>query len=191
MNMDRQDFARLLREHKDPVYGLAVHLLDSPEDAQDVVQDVFLKLWRRGQEVEAAARPAWLMRVCRNACLDHLRRRKVRRQHHAEPGQTFKGVGSPEELEGSSGREAHFELSDEGAGARHIEDRSEVQRIVLAMRELKEPQRSVIMLRELHDLSYEEIARVTELSLSAVKVNLHRARKRVRQMFEEPKEAHA
>jgi RNA polymerase sigma-70 factor (ECF subfamily) len=191
MKMDRPVFNRLLREQKDAVFGLAVHLLNSNEDAQDVVQDVFLKLWRRGDEVEAESRPAWLLRVCRNACLDRLRRRKVRRRHQADPSQISLGVGSPREFDGGSGRELSFDLSDEGAGAREIEDQSEVRRIVRAMQQLNEPQRSIIILRELQGFSYEEIASVTELSLSAVKVSLHRARKRVRQMIEEPKEAQA
>lgn len=191
MKMDRPLFNRLLHEQKDAVFGLAVHLLASREEAEDVVQDVFLKLWRKGDEVEAQARPAWLLRVCRNACLDRLRRRKVRRHHRADPSQTRLGVGSPRELDGRSGREPSFDLSDEGAGAQQVEDRSEVQRIVSAMQRLSEPQRSIIMMRELQGFSYEEIASTTELSLSAVKVSLHRARKKVRQMFEGPKEAQA
>jgi RNA polymerase sigma-70 factor (ECF subfamily) len=191
MKMDRPQFNRLLHEQKDAVFGLAVHLLASREEAEDVVQDVFLKLWRKGDEVEAQSRPAWLLRVCRNACLDRLRRRKVRRHHRADPSQTRLGVGSPRELDGRSGRELSFDLSDEGAGAQQVEDRSEVQRIVSAMQRLSEPQRSIIMMRELQGLSYEEIASTTELSLSAVKVSLHRARKKVRQIFEGPKEAQA
>ncbi len=191
MKMDRPAFNRLLLEQKDAVYGLAVHLLDSREEAQDVVQDVFLKLWRKGGAVEVQSRPAWLLRVCRNACLDRLRRRKVRRHHRADPSQIKLGVGSPRELDGDSGRELSFDLSDEGAGAQQVEDRSEVRRIVAAMQRLSEPQRSIIMMRELQGFSYEEIASTTELSLSAVKVSLHRARKKVRRMFEEAKEVRA
>ncbi|HKI84298.1 MAG TPA: RNA polymerase sigma factor [Candidatus Krumholzibacteria bacterium] len=191
MKMDRPAFNRLLLEQKDAVYGLAVHLLDSREEAQDVVQDVFLKLWRKGGAVEVQSRTAWLLRVCRNACLDRLRRRKVRRHHRADPSQIKLGVGSPRELDGDSGRELSFDLSDEGAGAQQVEDRSEVRRIVAAMQRLSEPQRSIIMMRELQGFSYEEIASTTELSLSAVKVSLHRARKKVRRMFEEAKEVRA
>ena len=60
----------------------------------------------------------------------------------------------------------------------------DVQRMVEAMEELKEPQRSIILLREVQDFTYEEIAQALDLSLSAVKVYLHRARKKVRQRFE-------
>ena len=94
------------------------------------------------------------------------------------------GPFSPEERD--SGREELFDLSDEGAGARRIEDATGVTEVIEAMRELKEPQRSVMVLRELHHLPYEEIARV--LSLSAVKVDLYRARRKVRRRLEEGKE---
>ena len=61
----------------------------------------------------------------------------------------------------------------------------DIEKLVRAMGELKEPQRSIILLREVQDLSYEEIAENLDLSLSAVKVYLHRARKKIRAAFEE------
>lgn len=191
MNLDRPAFAHLLEEHKDAVFGMAVNLLGQREDAEDVVQEVFLKLYRKGDQVQEAARPAWLMRVGRNACLDRLRRRKVRRQHRADPGQTFQGVGLLEEFEAASGREASYDLSDEGAGAQVMERQAELRRVVAAMRELNEPQRSVILLRELQDMAYEDIASTLEISLSSVKVSLHRARKKLREMLSQPEEASA
>ncbi len=87
--------------------------------------------------------------------------------------------------------EGSVDLSDGGAGARHIEREVEVHEVVQAMGDLDEPHRSVIMLRELHHLSYEEIAEVTGLSLSSVKITLHRARKSVRRRLEQPWEARA
>jgi len=191
MMMNRPAFTWLVNEHKNAVYGLAVHLLRNQEDAQDVVQDVFLKLWRKGDEVERSACGVWLMRVCRNACLDLLRRRRVRFRHNADPSVTVRGAGPFGRDERDSGREELFDLSDEGAGARRIEEATGVTEVIETMRTLKEPQRSVILLRELHHLPYEEIAGILDLSLSAVKVTLHRARKNVRQRLEEAKEAQA
>ena len=191
MTMERAAFAHLLEEHKDAVFGMAVNLLGQREDAEEVVQEVFLKLWRQGDQVQELARPAWLMRVGRNACLDRLRRRKVRRHHRADPSQTVTGVGLLEELEAASGREASFDLSDEGVGAQAMEEQVQLQRVVAAMRELKEPQRSVILLRELQDMAYEDIASTLEISLSSVKVTLHRARKKLRQTLSQPEEASA
>jgi len=189
--MDRPAFTRLLYEHKDAVYGLAVHLLRSREEAEDVVQDVFLKLWRQGERVEAASCGVWLMRVCRNACLDRLRRRRVRSRHRDDPLTTTHGLHAPAPGEEGMAIEGSVDLSDGGAGARHIEREVEVHEVVQAMGDLDEPHRSVIMLRELHHLSYEEIAEVTGLSLSSVKITLHRARKSVRRRLEQPWEARA
>jgi len=188
--MDRTSFTRLLHEHKDAVYGLAVQLLRNRDDAEDVVQEVFLKLWRKGDEVETASCGVWLMRVCRNACLDRFRRQRVRLRHTLGPAATVQGVRSTGDGEGQEDEDS-FDLSDEGAGARRIEHETESHEVVAAMRELDEPQRSVILLREVHHLSYEEIAQVTGMSLGAVKVSLHRARRRVRHRLGEPMEARA
>lgn len=187
--MDRRLFARLLDERKDAVYGYALYMLSSVDEAEDVTQDVFLKLFRQGGEVEEAALSAWLMRVCRNACLDRLRRIKVRRSHRADPSQTVSGAGVLEEGSEASGREASFDLSDEGAGAEGIEQRVEIDRLVEAMQELPEPQRSVILLRESRDMAYQDIAELLGISLSSVKVSLHRARRKVREMFTEERGA--
>ena len=83
----------------------------------------------------------------------------------------------------SARREQTLDVSDAGEGALQTELRMDMQKVFGAMQELKEPQRSIIILREMHDLSYEEIAETLELSLSAVKVYLHRARKKVREGF--------
>lgn len=182
--MDRRTFEQLLNEHRDSVYGTARYLVRSTEDAEDVVQETFIRLWRAGDAVEIESVRAWLLRVCRNLCLDTLRRRKVRDRARASADQVSErgrlGIEIPED----DGRERSLEVSDLGSGALHTETSLDVQRMVEAMEELKEPQRSIILLREVNDFTYEEIAEALDLSLSAVKVYLHRARKKIRQRFE-------
>lgn len=181
--MDRRTFEQLLREHRDVVYGTARYLVRSKEDAEDVVQETFIRLWRCGDEVEVVSVRAWLLRVCRNLCLDTLRRRKVRERARAiEQVQERGRLGI--EIAEDDGRERSLEVSDLGSGALRTEVELDAQRMVAAMEELKEPQRSIILLREVDDLSYEEIATVLDLSLSAVKVYLHRARRKIRMRFE-------
>ena len=182
--MDRRTFERLLREHRDPVYSTARYLVRNTEDAEDVVQETFVRLWRAGDEVEIGSVRAWLMRVCRNLCLDALRRRKVRDRARAGADQVTERGRLGIEIAEDDGRERSLEVSDLGSGALHTETHLDVQRMVEAMEELKEPQRSIILLREVDDLSYEEIAQALDLSLSAVKVYLHRARKKIRRRFE-------
>jgi RNA polymerase sigma-70 factor (ECF subfamily) len=183
--MDRKTFEDLLRSHQDAVYGFACSLVGRNEDAEDVTQDVFVRLWSRREEIELPTVRYWLLKVCRNRCLDLLRRRKVREQARARADQISERGHVGIEITEEDGRERSLEVSDRGRGALHTEQRLDIERLVQAMEQLKEPHRSIILLREVHDLSYEEIAQTLELSLSAVKVYLHRARHRIREVFAE------
>jgi len=182
--MDRRTFEQLLREHRDSVYSTARYLVRNADDAEDVVQETFVRLWRAGDDVDVERVRSWLLRVCRNLCLDQLRRRKVRDTARAGADQVSERGRLGIEIAEDDGRERSLEVSDLGSGALHTERALDVQRMVEAMEDLKEPQRSIILLREVQDLTYEEIAETLDLSLSAVKVYLHRARKKVRQRFE-------
>jgi len=187
--MDREQFETLLDEHRDAVYGLARYLLTKKEDAEDVTQETFLRLFREGDRIELETVKWWLLRVCRNLCLDQMRRRKVR-AHARDDGHG--GLGRDRvgiETEEDDRRERHLEVSDLGTGALHIERELDLQKMVSIMNQMNEPYRSVLVLRELHDLPYGEIAETLEMSLSAVKVSLHRARKKLRELFPEGGEA--
>lgn len=183
-HMDRRTFEELLREHRDCVYRTARYVLRSPEDAEDVAQETFIRLWRAGDAIEIESVRAWLLRVCRNLCLDTLRRRKVRERARALADQVSERGRLGFEIAEDDGRERSLEVSDLGSDALHTETNLDAQRMVEAMEELKEPQRSIILLREVNDFTYEEIAEALDLSLSAVKVYLHRARKKIRLRFE-------
>ena len=182
--MDRSTFEDLLREHRDSVYRTARYLVRSPEDAEDVAQETFIRLWRAGDDIEITSVRAWLLRVCRNLSLDTLRRRKVRERARASADQVTERGRLGFEIAEDDGRERSLEVSDLGSDALHTETKLDAQRMVEAMEELKEPQRSIILLREVNDFTYEEIAEALDLSLSAVKVYLHRARKKIRLRFE-------
>ena len=182
--MDRSTFEDLLREHRDSVYRTARYLVRSPEDAEDVAQETFIRLWSAGDDIEITSVRAWLLRVCRYLSLDTLRRRKVRERARASADQVTERGRLGFEIADDDGRERSLEVSDLGSDALHTETKLDAQRMVEAMEELKEPQRSIILLREVNDFTYEEIAEALDLSLSAVKVYLHRARKKIRLRFE-------
>jgi RNA polymerase sigma-70 factor (ECF subfamily) len=164
-------YERQVRQHQHRVYGLAVYLLGDREEAEDVTQEVWLRLWHHRHEVDEAHLPGWLLRVTRNACIDALRRRKVYRalvrtdsdgvHRTADPGR------APDDETASTLFREHLER---------------------ALRQLKEPHRSIVILRELHDMKYEEISEALGLPLNTVKVYLHRARKTLRKLMSEVSE---
>ena len=141
---------------------LPTYYLGNREDAEDVTQEVLLRLWRRGMDLDADDVPRWITRVPRNACLDGLRRR-VRR------------VDEVPETPADSTSNPHAELE-----AAELRDKLEG-----AIAELEETQRAVVVLRQIQGMRYEEIAAALEMPLNTVKVYLHRARQTLRWRLKE------
>ena len=115
--MDRTSFELLLQEHRDTIYRTARYLVRDAEDAEDVVQETFIRLWKTREDIRIENVRSWLLRVCRNLCLDALRRRKVRAQARLTADQvTERGRIGIETVE-EDGRDRSLEVSDLGTGA--------------------------------------------------------------------------
>ena len=158
-------FRQLVDLHQDQVWTLARYLLKDAAEAEDVAQETFEKLWHHQQDVDPERVRAWLMRVTRNACLDRIRRRR------------------PEEPVDEE-RAAHSDapVRDPAGDAERAELGRWLQRAITGLRE---PYRSLVVLRDIQQHSYEEVAGALELSLAQVKVYLHRARKQLREELAE------
>ena len=168
--MTRDFFETSVERHARKVYTFASYLLGDTGEAEDITQEVLIKLWKRGSGIEPDRLGAWLLTVTRNACTDQLRKRRrsaevipIRRTSGA-PAETATAEPSPER------RAAGSQL-----GAR----------IRRALNELNEPARSVVILREIQGLSYREISDVTEIPINTIRVTLHRARRRLRESLKE------
>lgn len=153
----------LVLEHADLVYRVVLRILRSPDDAADVTQEALVKVWRRGDAVAADRRRAWCARVARNAALDHLRRRACRPCVPVDPDRHPEPVSMHPLPDGDA----------EGADVRRL--------LVGALDGLDEPYRSIVVLREVEGLAYQEIADALDLPLNTMKVYLHRAKKRLRE----------
>ncbi len=145
------------------MFGFAFHFLGDREEAEDVTQEVFIRFWNHRQEVDGGQPIGWLLRVTRNASVDALRRRNAYRKT----------------ISGDSDR-VDFAQGDAPGPARDAESSDFRALLNLAVDRLGEPYKSLIILREVQDLSYQEIADTLELPLTTVKVYLHRARKMLR-----------
>ena len=134
-------------------------MLKDSLEAEEVVQDTFVKLWQAKENGKKQPK-AWLYQVARNQCLDIIRRR-VHEQKYQQQSLLDAQVGRSacQELENA-------ELSD---------------RISAAIEKLKEPYKSLIVLREISQLSYQQLADVLDLNVQQIKVYLHRARNTLKQ----------
>jgi RNA polymerase sigma-70 factor (ECF subfamily) len=163
---DKSACAECIDLHSPGVYRLALRMVSSPEEAEDIVQETFLNAFRTIDAFEGRSRlGTWLYRIAYNAALMRLRKKQplyvsidppaLEEEETVTPIQLFDWCCLPED---------DFQTS---------EARTELER---AIAELPETLRAVFVLRELEGLSTEETAQVLNVSLSNVKVRLHRAR---------------
>jgi len=155
-------YEQVVRQHQDRVYSYALYSLGSREEAEDIAQDVFIRLWDHWNELDQQTVTGWIIRVARNACLDKLRQRQTRTALLHQHSQNVEQYEAPRDSIGE----------DDYALRRQIES---------AIRELEEPYRSIVILREIDELTYEAIATSLVMPLNTVKVYLHRARKILRE----------
>ncbi|MGD9252927.1 MAG: RNA polymerase sigma factor [Holophagae bacterium] len=167
--MRQSVFDAAVATHGTRVWTLAVYLLGNATEAEDVVQEVLIRLWRHGARVQRDRLRSWLMRVTRNACIDAVRCRR-----RGVDGQRAGDIASL----------GHIEIDLPGP-ERLAQSAQLGDRIAAALARLREPQRSVVVMREIQGMSYREIAEVMEMPLNSVRVALHRARARLRLELEE------
>ena|SRR5579863_857787 len=162
------DFEEAARRHQRRVFTFARYFLGNREEAEDVTQEVLLRLWRNCDHLEEEMVEAWLLKVTRNACFDLLRRRRL-------PAQS---ASSLELL-------TREPVSHEPSPADQVEGAALSRQLRQALNELEEPYRSALILREIQDLAYHEIAAILEIPLNTVRVHIHRGRRRLREQFKE------
>ena len=161
-------FQRIALPHLDAAYNLAKWLVRRPEDAEDVVQDAMLRAFRAFDGCREATARAWLLRVVRNAAYDRLRSYGGR----AESG--FADV-DPDDPEGARfTTDAFTEAADDPEGLLVKEDSRRLLNELIA--DLPIGFREVVILRELDELSYREIADVVDIPIGTVMSRLARAR---------------
>jgi RNA polymerase sigma-70 factor, ECF subfamily len=150
---DLDAFEMLVRRYQPSVYRIALRLLGSDADADDVAQDTFLRAWRslpqfRGDSTFAT----WLYRIVTRRSLDTLaRRRPINALEDDVPAPTSDPV-------------------------MQVEQRERLQAITRQIQRLPAEQRAALVLREFEGLSYEQVADVLETSVGAIKSRIHRAR---------------
>ena len=159
---DMEAFRLLVEAHQSRVINTISKLLGSDAEAEDLAQQVFIRVWRSAGRYQPTAKfTTWLFRITRNLVFNELRRRK----HFADQGED-----SPEPVE----------RAERGPDRVLLED--ELQKAIqTAIQELPEAQRMAIVLRRYEEMPYEEIARVMGTTVPAVKSILFRARTELRE----------
>ena len=167
---DRMAMCELISRYERKTYNLAYRLMGNHADASDAAQEALVRVYTRIHNFRGdSAFSTWLFRVVTNTCLDELRRRG--RLRHAS-------LDTPLPTdEGALPRQTLLELDTPTERAERQEVQAAVQR---AIARLPEDYRVVVVMRDLHEYSYHEIAAILGTSLGTIKSRLHRARQALR-----------
>jgi len=165
---DEEAFAKLVRLHEKKVYNLALRMCGNAEDAADVAQDAFLSAWKGLPEFRGESGfSTWLYRLTANAAVDLLRRTKKLRGEISlddEDAGINPAAGTP--------------------GLQELAEGTELREAVMAgMAQLSDSHRQALILREMQELSYEEIAAALDVDLGTVKSRISRARSALRKIL--------
>ena len=157
---EREALAELYQHTRLAVYGLALSYLKNVQDAQDLTQDVYVQVWNCAEQYCPSGSPiGWLLTVCRNLCLMHLRREKKN------------AALSEEEWNAIPVQECGLD-ADERALLQH------------ALALIGEEERRIVMLHAVTGMKHREIAAVLEMPLATVLSKYHRALKKMRIFLE-------
>jgi len=160
--MNLESFQTRVLPSKNKLFRFALRFLGNEEEAKDVVQEVFIRVWNgREQMNEVQNWEAWCMRITKNLSLDRIR--AITRKHTQPIEEGYAVV--------------HESLSPHES-TEMVESMNRINQFIAA---LPEKQRQVIHLRDVEGYSYNEICEILEIDLNQVKVNLFRARNAVRE----------
>jgi RNA polymerase sigma-70 factor (ECF subfamily) len=170
---DEKAYRELVERYQAQVYSLAMRMVRRAEDAEDLTQETFVRMFRALSRYDPS-RPfaAWLFTIASRLCIDHIRRRKV-------------GLVSLTQRERNSEEEYDIEVEDPGLKPDEVATHAEESRRTAELIDSLPPHyRIVVILRHVQDLSYEEIATALQLPLGTVKARIHRARELLKARIE-------
>ena len=159
--MNQKEFLATVLPYKDKLYRLAKRLLVSAEEAEDAVQEVYLKLWKGRENIGNYKNPeAFAVTMTKNYCLDRLKSKQA-----------------------SNLKIVHSNFQNGENLQKKVEANDGVELVFKIMQTLPEKQRMVLQLRDVEQFDFDEIAEMMESNETAVRVTLSRARKAVREQL--------
>lgn len=162
--MDAEEFKQRFLPLHTQLYRTAFRLMGNAMDAEDMVQEAYLKLWERRNDLgHVANMEAYCTSLIRHICIDAFRRKRP--EEDSPP---------PEE----------FPLTDNEDAATALERQDEAEQLTSLINRLPEGQRTVMTLHDVEGCSYEEIEEATGFTAVNIRVMLSRARKKIREQFE-------
>lgn len=167
----RLRFKYLENRYKDKIFNYALWMVKNRPDAEDITQEILIKIWEHGHEIKLSSVKAWIMRATHNLCIDYFRKRSVKFKYE----QKFTEDDVIYELPDAE------RTSDPGTETAQVIINEELEE---AINKLPELQKKIIIMYEIQELKYREISEILDIPINSVKVNIFRARKTLQKLLQ-------
>jgi RNA polymerase sigma-70 factor, ECF subfamily len=163
-------FETIYNEHKNLVYNMCLHYVLNAEDAQDITQEVFVKVYQRQHQynAEAASMKTWICRIAINHCLDFLKAKKAKKR-----------FGFLHSLFHHDSNEPVYDAINFNHPGAETEDNAALQNLLQIIYTLHENQKTAIILSKIEDRPQKEVAEIMNTSVKAVESLLQRAKQTI------------
>lgn len=170
----KEAFEEIVKEYQNKIYTLCYRYTGNYEDARDLAQEVFIKVYRNIGKFEGRSSfSTWIYQVAGNTCKDYLRKNKNKSEFSLDE----------EVFNKDEDAFTPQVLKDENTPETQYEEKEKISLLKDAVNRLNPEYKMVIIMREFQDLSYEEIARQTNTSVGTVKSRLSRGRSMLKNLF--------
>ncbi|MFO7444881.1 MAG: RNA polymerase sigma factor [Ignavibacteriaceae bacterium] len=164
----------LIKQYKNRVYSYGMYMLRNRMDADDITQEVFIRLWRNIDNFNVGSAGSYIMKITHNLCLDYIKKRKLSLSREYAIDDYFEETHADNHNENNPQSSAHW-----GIMSVKIKD---------AIYKLPDNLKSVFVLYEIEGYKYTEISKALDMPLNTVKVYLMRARQKLQEELKEFKE---
>lgn len=176
---DVSAFEKIVSEYQNVVYSVVYRYAENSEDAEDMSQEVFIKMFKNINSFQFKSKlSTWIYRVATNTCIDLVKKFKQDNTYSLDEG-----------IESVDGEKNYIEISDVSMAPENVYGRYETRDVInQAIKNLNEEYRTVIILRDIEGLSYDEISEVLSCSVGTVKSRISRGRRKLREILSEDRE---
>jgi len=164
MNLKSTKYNFLFQKYKNDIYNYSVYMIGNKFEADDIVQNVLIKIWENLDKFNILSAKSWIMKTTHNLCIDELRKRK--RSYAKE-------IAIEDDFDETYNEKSKSSIDVE------IGNKILTEQIKIKINLLPENLKSVFVLYEIQGFKYAEISKALEIPLNSVKVNLMRARKKL------------
>ncbi|TYQ13329.1 UNVERIFIED_CONTAM: RNA polymerase RpoE-like sigma-24 subunit [Acetivibrio alkalicellulosi] len=171
-------FEELISESQKKVFNIALKMMGNYDDANELAQEAFIKAYRSLHKFKGDSLfSTWIYRITTNVCLDELRKRKNKKVISLDQSMEY------------NGEEVERQIEDEAIGPEKLLEKKETKKVIEeAINSLSVDYKTVIVLRDIQNFSYEQIAKITNCPEGTVKSRLNRARHALKEILKGKKE---